>query len=99
MRKDYIIEVEWDSDGETVDAPKAFLVSIDLPSRDDEGELLDMAIDEISDEFGWCVGSVRTYDLDFEDAPAQYNKDELPTVTELIANGEHCGWDITYGEW
>lgn len=94
MRKFYIIETEWGTDGETVDLPTAFHVTIDVPGPDDEDELLDMAVDALSDEYGWAILGTNVYDLDCDTVPDKYNDAKLPFLSEIIVDGEYYGWDF-----
>lgn len=58
-----IVKVEltgivWDTDGEDVDLPTTMTVEVDRDDGEDDESVFDRAVDQASDEKGWCIQSI-----------------------------------------
>ncbi|MEN8248903.1 MAG: hypothetical protein ABFS32_08220 [Bacteroidota bacterium] len=53
-RKIYrIYDVDWETDGQTIDLPQDFLIEIEVEKWDTKEDIEDILMDRISDESGW----------------------------------------------
>jgi len=50
-----ITQIEWDTDGESVDLPKSVTITVeDWATGTDEAQIEDWVSDYLSDEYGYC---------------------------------------------